>query len=109
MAYTLTNQTLDVLNENFHELVSIKDIVAYDKFFINPDYVFLIKGDYIHLRNEKQELYHKNKTFNNILINNYIISLQHLGTSFAIIDNVYGEVDESVSCIIDIINKLVIS
>jgi thymidylate kinase len=108
IAYTLTNQTLDILNENIKQIMTIDDIIIYDKKFINPDYVFLIKGDHLHLRNEKQELYHKNKAFNNILLNNYILSLQHLNTSFAIIYNTYGKLNESVLEIVNIINSLTI-
>lgn len=106
MAYTLTNQTLDVINEQNSDLLPIEEIVKYDRGFIRPNYVFLINGDYLHLRNEKQELYHKNKQFNSILANNYIISMNYLDTPFAIIDNTYGELDKTVSYIINIINKL---
>ena len=106
MAYTITNQTLEILNDNEPKLLSIGDTIKYDKNYITPDYVFLIKGNYLHLRKEKQELYHKNQTFNNILFNNYILALQHLNTPFAIIDNVYGELEETICAIMDIIDGL---
>jgi len=106
IAYTLTNQTLNILNNTASEILSINNIISYDKKFIKPDYVFLIKGDHLHLRNEKQELYHKDKLFNNILFNNYILSIQHLNTQFAIVENIYGELDGAVRSIIKIINRL---
>lgn len=106
MAYTLTNQTLDIINNQNPDLLPIEEIAKYDEGFINPDYVFLINGDYLHLRNETPELYHKNKQFNSLLANNYIISLNYLETPFTIVDNTYGELPKTVSYIIDIINNL---
>lgn len=106
MAYTLTNQTLDIINETNYDLLSIEEIAKYDKEYIKPDHVFLINGDYLHLRNEIPELYHKNKQFNSLLSNNYIISLKYLETPFTIVENTYGELSKTVLFINDVINKL---
>lgn len=106
MAYTLTNQTLDLINGINSNLLSIEKIVKYDKQYIKPDYVFLINGDFLHLRNEKPELYHKNKQFNGLLANNYTVSMNYLETPFEIVYNVYDKLDNVVSHINDIINKL---
>ena len=64
------------VNNNNIKILSIDQILSYDRNFIKPDYIFLIKGDHLYLRNEQNELYHKNELFNNILLNNYIISIQ---------------------------------
>jgi dTMP kinase len=52
IAYTLTSQSIDVINKQNIELLSIDDIIQYDRSFIKPDYVFIISGDFLHLRNE---------------------------------------------------------
>jgi thymidylate kinase len=106
MAYTLTNQTMKILNNQEERLLSLDHIIQFDKNFLKPDFVFLIKGNYLHLRNETKELYHQNNKFNDLLLNNYIISLQHINTPFAIIDNVYGELNKSISIIINIIHDI---
>ena len=67
MAYTLTDQSTNILDNKSIEILSIDHILSFDRNFIKPDYVFLIKGDFLHLRNEQKELYHQNKIFNSIL------------------------------------------
>jgi thymidylate kinase len=106
MAYTLTDQSINIINNNNIKILSIDQILSYDRNFIKPDYIFLIKGDHLHLRNEQNELYHKNELFNNILLNNYIISIQKTSNKFAIINNKFGELDNSIHSIIIIINTL---
>lgn len=108
MAYTLTNQTIDVLNDKNIKILSIDNILYYDRSFIKPDFVFVIKGEFLHLRNEKEELYHKNKMFNNILLNNYILSIQKTDTSFAIVDNAFGELKETIEIITFKIDELLV-
>jgi dTMP kinase len=106
MAYTLTDQSINIINNNNIKILSIDQILSYDRNFIKPDYIFLIKGDHLYLRNEQNELYHKNELFNNILLNNYIISIQKTSNKFAIINNKFGELDNSIHSIIIIINTL---
>lgn len=107
MAYTITSQTIDIINKKSVDLLSIDNILSYDRNFIKPNYVFLIKGDFLFLRNEEKEKYHKNKLYNELLLNNYIISIQKTSTDFAIIDNIYGELDKTTNIIINIINRLI--
>lgn len=106
MAYTLTCQSLNILENKDMKILSIDQILAYDRNFIKPDYVFLIKGDYLHLRNEEKELYHSNRMFNSILLNNYIFSIQKTIVKFAIINNKFGELDNTINVIINIIHNL---
>ena len=107
MAYTLTDQSVNILDNKINQILTIDDILYYDRNFIIPDYVFLIKGNYLHLRNENEELYHKNKIFNSILFNNYIISIQKTKVKFVIIDNKFGDLNNTVNFIIHIINKII--
>jgi dTMP kinase len=106
MAYTLTDQSINIINNNNIKILSIDQILSYDRNFIKPDYIFLIKGDHLHLRNEQNELYHKNELFNNILLNNYIISIQKTSNKFAIINNKFGELENSINSVIIILNTL---
>ena len=106
MAYTLTNQSINILENKDMKILSIDQIFAYDRNFIIPDYVFLIKGDYLHLRNEEKELYHSNEPFNSILLNNYILSIQKTIVKFAIINNKFGELDNTINVIISIIHNI---
>lgn len=106
IAYTLTSQSINVINKQNIELLSINQIIQYDRSFIKPDYVFVISGDFLHLRNENAEKYHKNELFNNILLNNYIIALQKYTTKFAIIHNEFNKLDEITDEIINIINSI---
>jgi dTMP kinase len=114
MAYTLTdqfinrldNKEINILDNKDINFLSIDKILSYDRNFIKPDYVFLIKGDYLHLRNEKEELYHRNELFNKILLNNYILSIHKTTFRYAIINNKFGELDDTINYIINIINKL---
>ena len=107
MAYTLTDQSTNILDNKSIEILSIDQILSFDRNFIKPDYVFLIKGDFLHLRNEQKELYHQNKIFNSILLNNYIISIQKTNVKFVIINNKFGELDNTIKAIIAIIKDLV--
>jgi dTMP kinase len=106
MAYTLTSQSVDIINKKDTQILSMDQIIKYDYNCIRPDYVFIICGDFLHLRNENKEKYHKNKLFNSILLNNYILSIQRYSTNFAIIDNIYGKLDETIEIIIKIINDI---
>ena len=107
MAYTLTDQSTNILDNKSIEILSIDQILSFDRNFIKPDYVFLIKGDFLYLRNEQKELYHQNKIFNSILLNNYIISIQKTNVKFVIINNKFGELDNTIKAIIAIIKDLV--
>lgn len=101
LAYTLTNQTLSIKNSENINILSVGDILKYDSKLIIPDYVFLIKGNHLSLRNEEAQKYHKDGVFNDLLLNNYLISFTHTKVKYMIIENVFGKLDETVDIIID--------
>ncbi len=101
LAYTITNQTLSIKNFENINILSIGDILKYDSDLIKPDYIFLIRGDYLNLRQEIAEKYHKDGIFNDLLLNNYILSFTYTKTNFTIIENTFGKLNETVDKIID--------
>lgn len=107
IAYTLTSQTLEIKKFNKIDLYSINTIAKLDKDIIKPDCVFLIVGNYLHLRDDKKEKYHiTNDTFNDLIINNYILSFIHTKTPFIVIENVLNNLDNTTNKIINHINSL---
>lgn len=100
LAYTLTNQTFSIKNGEKVDILSLDEILKYDMNLVKPDHVFLIRGDYLSLRNEVAEKYHKNDLYNELLLNNYIISFVYTKTYFTIINNILGDLDNSVNSII---------
>jgi thymidylate kinase len=106
LAYTLTNQTLSIKNSEHINILSVDNILKYDSNLIKPDYVFLIRGDHLKLRNEEAQKYHKDGVFNDLLLNNYLISFTHTKVKYMIIENVFGKLDETVDIIIDKIESI---
>jgi len=102
IAYTLTPQTLNCksLTQEI-EFFGLNEIIHYDKGIIKPDCVVLVLGNYLHLRNEKAEKYHiSNESFNDLIINNYIISFLHTNTNFMLIDNKENNLNNTVDHLI---------
>lgn len=107
LAYTLTDQTLDILNNNSTDYIDISEIIKYDVNIIKPDYVFLIKGDYIGLRNENiQERYHNNSLKNTVIFNNYLFAINYTHTKYNIINNKFNELDTTILNIDKIITEI---
>ena len=90
-AYTMTSQTIDIINQKKIEILGIENILKYDIGLLKPDHVFLIQGDLLKLRSEKPQLYHISGSFGDILFNNYIISFMYTKTNFSIIQNEEGK------------------
>ena len=107
IAYTLTDQTINIINNKYKQILSIYDIIKYDTELIKPDKVFLINGDYIHLRyNEIQERYHKDNTKNMIIFNNYLLSFTFTDSKFTIINNKLDNLTNNVKLIFTHINQI---
>jgi len=107
LAYTMTNQTMSIKNyKNSKGILSIDDVLKYDNKLIKPDYTFLIIGNHLSLRKETAEIYHKVGAFNDVLLNNYIISLTHTKSAFTIIENEFGKLDEIVEIVINKIKNI---
>lgn len=106
IAYTMTNQTLSIKNNENIKILGIHNILKYDHGLIKPDHAFLIKGDFLSLRNEVAELYHKNGIYNDLLLNNYINALTYTKIGFTIIDNKFGELDITINNIINKLNEI---
>lgn len=107
IAYTLTDQTINILENKKCEIFSIYDIIKYDIDLIKPDLVFLINGDYIHLRNnEIIERYHNNNIKNKLIFNNYLISLLNTESNYNIIDNKLDKLDNNILNIYNVIKQI---
>lgn len=107
LAYTLTDQTIDILEKKTTEYMNIDDILNYDRHILKPNYVFLINGNYIQLRNEKiQERYHNNNIKDGIIFNNFLFSLNHTKTNYSIINNEFAKLDNSISEIVQKIDSI---
>jgi dTMP kinase len=107
LAYTLTDQTMNILNNITYDYISIDSIIQYDKNIIKPNLVFLIKGDYINLRNEKiQERYHNNEIKNTVIFNNYLLALNHTKSNYNIINNTYNKLNDTTNDIIKILDNI---
>lgn len=112
IAYTITDMSLNIQNNNSLEYISIDNIIKYDKNLLKPDLVFLINGNYINLRNEIiQERYHNNEIKNGIIFNNYLLSLNYTDTLYYIINNKYNKISQenNLNESIDTINKIITS
>lgn len=91
LAYTLTDQSINILEQTTTEYMSIDNIISYDKHIIKPNYVFLINGNYIQLRNETiKERYHNNNIKNGIIFNNFLFALNHTKSQYSIINNKFN-------------------
>jgi dTMP kinase len=109
IAYILTDQTLNILNNNNKndKIISFSNIIQYDYELFKPHYVFLIKGDYIHLRNNTIiERYHADAIKNNLIFNNYILSLKYTNANFIIINNNIDNLHINIKNMINIINTI---
>lgn len=107
LAYTLTDQSLDIYNNKTINYININDILKYDKNIIKPNLIFLINGNYINLRNEKiKQRYHKNELKNNLIFNNYLFALNHTNTEYKIIKNEYNNILETLKKIVNSIDQI---
>ena len=106
LSYTLTAQTISIKNSENINILSMNNILKYDFNLIKPDYVFLILGNHLSLRNEVAEKYHKDGIFNDLLLNNYILSFTHTKTNFTIIENTFGKLEETTNIIINKIENI---
>lgn len=101
LAYTLTDQTLNIINNKTTEFINMNSILKYDANLIKPNFVFLIKGNYIQLRNEKiQERYHNNEIKNSLIMNNYLLALNQTNTKYKIINNEFNKLEKTIQDII---------
>jgi dTMP kinase len=106
LAYTLTEQSIDLFEKKTNEYFNIEYITKFDRHIIKPHIAFLINGDYINLRNDAiQERYHNNNIKNLLIFNNYLLSLNYTNTPYKIIDNKYDKLDNITSKIIDFIDN----
>ena len=98
IAYTMTDQTIDILETKTKEYMSIDDIISYDKHILKPNYVFLINGNHIQLRNDTiQERYHNNNIKNGIVFNNFLFALNHTKSKYSIINNKIDNLDNTIN------------
>ena len=107
IAYTLTDQTLNLLNNKSDNYININDIIKYDNNLLKPDFVFLIKGNYIQLRNEKiQERYHNDEIKNSLIFNNFLFGINYTNTNYKIINNKFNELEYTIQNLINDINNI---
>ena len=79
----------------------MNSILKYDANLIKPNFVFLIKGNYIQLRNEKiQERYHNDEIKNSLIMNNYLLALNQTNTKYKIINNEFNKLEKTIQDII---------
>lgn len=107
IAYILSDQTMHIINNQIsNNLLTFRDIIQYDLTFINPDFVFLINGDHIILRNDQiTERYHKNLIKNILIFNNYLNIFNNMNTDFTIINNNLDNLQKNINIIINIIRN----
>lgn len=99
LAYTMTNQykfVMDsIFNEhkfNFDESNIISDkflfrkVMECDKGNLKPDFTFLIYGNFLHLRTDKEK-YDYTDSLRDVLYNNYIVAFLNTDTKFCSIYN----------------------
>lgn len=107
MAYTFTNQAHNVLYNNHPDVMSMDQIMHYDHGNIKPDFVFLVKGNFLHLR-ETREVKDYDGSLREILYNNYLLSFLHTHNKFAIVDNTSEtNIDEVAQKVVNIINRVI--
>lgn len=106
IAYTLTKESINIINNKSYLKHSLNDIIKYDKNLIKPDLVFIIIGDFLYLRNEIKERYHDNNLFNKLLLPNFITSCVETNTNYEIVHNNYNELDITVNKIYQIIKDI---
>lgn len=109
LAYILTDISLDLqLNKYFNSsILSINDILKYDNGLLKPNFVFLINGDHINLRNDSiKERYHNDSIKNALIFNNYLISFNHTNSSYYIVNNILDQLKNTTDNIINKINNI---
>lgn len=109
ISYTLTNQTMELLDNNNKKIniFPISNIINYDKNNLKPDFVFLIVGNFLELRNEEKQKYHiNNEIYNKLIVNNYIISFLYTKTEFVIVKNKKNNLDSTIYKINTMLNKI---
>lgn len=107
LAYTLTDQSLDIYNKKKDNYLDIDNILKYDNNIIKPNLIFLINGNYIDLRNEKiKERYHKDAIKNMLIFNNYLFALNYTNTKYNIINNEYNDIKSSLTKISYLIDNI---
>lgn len=112
IAYILTDISLArQLNRYCNSsIISINDILKYDNGLLKPDFVFLINGDYINLRNDSiKERYHNDSIKNALIFNNYLISFNYTNSSYYIVNNILGQLKNITESIINKIARINIS
>ena len=89
----------------------MEQILRYDKWNIKPDFVFLVKGNFLHKRKDR-EIKDYEGTMRELLYNNYITAFTHTRSKFSIINNIADQdgndanLDEISSRVIVWIDKL---
>ncbi len=107
LAYTMTDQSLDIYNNKLNKYINIQTILNYDKNIYKPDFVFLIRGNYIHLRNDSiSERYHNDELKNNLIFNNYLFAINHTNSKYTIINNEYNNLNNTIISINEIIENI---
>lgn len=107
VAYTLTTQTLEIKKFNNIDVYSLDEIIKFDKGIVKPDCVFLIVGNYLHLRGEEKEKYHvDDESFNDLVLNNYLVTLLHTQTPFIVVENEENNIDNTADRIIQHIKNI---
>lgn len=99
LAYTMTNQYKFVMDSMHNEskfkfsesnLLSDKflfrKVLNCDKGNLKPDFVFLVYGNFLHLRGEKEK-YDYEDSLRDVLYNNYIVTFLNTDTKFCSIYN----------------------
>lgn len=109
IAYTLADMSMNIQNNISSNYIPIDNIIAFDKGLLKPDFIFLINGNFLHLRqNEIKERYYNNDIKNGIIFNNYLFSLVYTDSSFYVLNNKEKKINDIVQYIYNIINSLII-
>lgn len=108
LAYTFTSQVRDIICHNKYDIITMEQALRYDKGNIMPDFVFLVKGNYLHLRDDvDKEIKDYDGHMRELLYNNYIAAFIYTKSKFAIVDNTMGESGESDSMLDKISDKVI--
>lgn len=108
LAYTFTTQVRDIIYNDKHDIITMEQALKYDKGNIIPDFVFLVKGNYLHLRNTvDKEIKDYDGHMRELLYNNYITSFVYTKTKFVIVDNTSGESGETPQSLDKISDKVI--
>lgn len=109
LAYTMTNQYKFVMDSIFNEpkfnfdennIISdkflFKKVMECDKGNLKPDFTFLIYGNFIHLRSDREK-YDYTDSLRDVLYNNYIVAFLNTDTKFC---SIYNNKDKKVETVI---------